>query len=250
MRDYGSKDDLHTKISGLNKDLENTKDDLQAIDDISAEYTKITDVEQYRRTLEKTLEDKQQKRDDALLAHNTAGNNLESYKESVAENPEEKVEQKKREFESQKALLAHWLHIKEVFLAQKAKLNANPMHDIAESFARYLGVISGGRVLSEFPNANKLEMQVYSENRLLDFGKLSEGTKDTVSLAFRLAVLDYLFPNGGGVIVLDDPFADMDVERTAKACALVKECAKRHQVIFLTCREDYCDMLGGNKIVL
>ena len=87
-----------------------------------------------------------------------------------------------------------------------------------------------------------------NENRLLDYGKLSEGTKETVSLAFRLAVLDHLFPDGGGVIVFDDPFTDMDAERSAQSCELVQECAKRHQVIFLTCREEYLDMLKGNVV--
>ena len=122
------------------------------------------------------------------------------------------------------------------------------MQDIAESLLHYLKAITGGKVSSEFPEADKLNMNIYSDDRLLDYGKLSEGTKETVSLAFRLAVLDHLFPEGGGVIVLDDPFTDMDAERTAQSCELLKKCAKKHQVIFLTCREDYISMLNGNRI--
>lgn len=91
-------------------------------------------------------------------------------------------------------------------------------------------------------------MSIYSENRLLDYGKLSEGTKETVSLAFRLAVLDHLFPEGGGVIVFDDPLTDMDADRAAQSCELIRECAKQHQVIFLTCREEYLDMLSGRVV--
>ena len=122
------------------------------------------------------------------------------------------------------------------------------MQDIADRFAHYLRVISGGKVESDFPEADKLNMNIYSDNKLLDYGKLSEGTKETVSLAFRLAVLDHLFPEGGGVIVFDDPFTDMDADRTAQSCELIRECAQRHQVIFLTCKEDYIDMFGGNEI--
>ena len=122
------------------------------------------------------------------------------------------------------------------------------MQDIANHFAHYLAVITDGKVSSEFPEANKLNMNIYSENRLLDYGKLSEGTKETVSLAFRLAVLDHLFPDGGGVIVFDDPFADMDAERTTQSCQLIKECAKRHQVIFLTCKAEYTDIFSGNFV--
>ena len=109
-------------------------------------------------------------------------------------------------------------------------------------------MISGGKVESDFPEADKLNMNIYSDNKLLDYGKLSEGTKETVSLAFRLAVLDHLFPEGGGVIVFDDPFTDMDADRTEQSCELIKECSKRHQVIFLSCKEEYVDMLCGNEI--
>ena len=71
---------------------------------------------------------------------------------------------------------------------------------------------------------------------------------NTVSLAFRIAVLDHLFPDGGGVIVFDDPLTDMDAERAVGACELLIDCSKRHQVVFLTCKEEYATILGGNVI--
>ena len=61
-------------------------------------------------------------------------------------------------------------------------------------------------------------------------------------------MLDHLFPEGGGVIVLGDPFNDMDKDSVAQSCLLLKECAKRHQVIFLTCHEEYLPALEGNLI--
>lgn len=136
-----------------------------------------------------------------------------------------------------------------MFRSLKEDINDNPMQDVADSFTHYLNVISDGKISSEFPEADRLDMNIYSDNRLLDYGKLSEGTKETVSVAFRLAVLDHLFPDGGGIIVFDDSFANMDAERAAQSCQLIKECAKRHQVIFLTCREEYLEMLNGNEIL-
>ena len=61
---------------------------------------------------------------------------------------------------------------------------------------------------------------------------------------------DHLFPEGGGIIVLDDPLVNMDAERTARACSLIRDCAERHQILFLTCREEYADLLEGNRITL
>ena len=160
------------------------------------------------------------------------------------------MEDAERRFAEQKELLAHWKHIDAVFAEHRAALSSSPMSDIAECFALNLELISGGRDAAELPDGNKLDFNVYSADRLVDYGKLSEGTKDTVSLAFRLAVLDHLFPDGGGVIVLDDPCTDMDAERAARSCELIQEYAGRHQVIFLTCREEYADSLGGNVIRL
>jgi len=42
----------------------------------------------------------------------------------------------------------------------------------------------------------------------------------------------------------------MDEERAARSCELIQEYTGRHQVIFLTCREEYADSLGGNVIWL
>jgi uncharacterized protein YhaN len=123
------------------------------------------------------------------------------------------------------------------------------MAGLSRRFAENLAALSSGKVVPEFPDEARLQMTIYSDDRQLDYGKLSEGTKDTVFLAFRLAVLDHLFPEGG-VIVLDDPFADMDPQRVSRSCALLKEYAARHQIIVLTCRDEYLPLLEGNQVML
>ena len=50
--------------------------------------------------------------------------------------------------------------------------------------------------------------------------------------------------------MLDDPCADMDEGRAARSCGLIRDCAGRHQVIFLTCREEYAALLGGRLLRL
>lgn len=248
--EYGSINELKVRAFDLKSELQKAKGSIIATEDIPDEYLTISDPEAYMESLKKILQDKRVLRENALKQKTDACSKLESYKESYSGDPKADVEEAKRTFDEQKELLNHWLHIKKVFCEQKESIRNNPMQDIADSFVRYLSIISAGRVSSEFPEANKLDMNIYSNDNQLDFRKLSEGTKETVSLAFRLAVLDHLFPEGGGIIVFDDPFTDMDAERAAQSCKLIKECAARHQVIFLTCREDYLGMLNGNNIRL
>ena len=248
--EYGSIGELKAKAYDLETELKKAEESVSGVEDIPSEYLRISDPDAYLERLRADLKSKRELREEALTAKTMAASRLEGYKENLACDPNEKVENASRRFEEKKALLKHWLHIGEVFKAQKESVHNNPMQDIADRFAGYLSAISGGRVSSEFPEENKLNMNIYSDNSLLDYGKLSEGTKETVSLAFRLAVLDHLFPDGGGVIVLDDPFTDMDDDRSEQSCELIKECAKRHQVIFMTCKNDYIEMLGGNTICL
>ena len=246
--EYGSVNDLKAKAYDFDMELRKAKELMIVSNDIPEKYLKIKDPQAYLEELQTNLKGKQAQREQALNAKTAAVSKLETYKENITEEPAEMVEKAERSLEEQKSLLRHWLHIQEVFKAQKETVQDNPMEDIAEHFTNYLEKISDGSISSEFPEADKLNMRVYSKNRLLDYGKLSEGTKETVSLAFRLAVLEHLFPEGNGVIVFDDPFTDMDAERTAASLELIKECAKRHQVIFLTCKEEYLDKLDGKVI--
>lgn len=248
VAEYGSINDLKVKAFEAEKELKKAEESVLGAQDIPAEYISISDPDTHIEKLKNNLKNKQSLREEALTSKTAAASKLESYKENIGDDPAGDMEKAKRIFEEQKTLLNHWRHIEEVFKVQKENISNNPMQDIADRFTQYLGIISGGKITSEFPQADKLNINIFSDNKLLDYGKLSEGTKETTSLAFRLAVLDHLFPDGGGIIVFDDPLTDMDAERAEQSCKLIKECAKKHQVIFLTCREEYVDMLAGNNI--
>ncbi len=219
--DYGSVEDLKSRAAAAEKDLIKKKESLKEIQDIPAEYANIADPERYLEELKAVKDQKQRLREEALKEKADANSKLENYRESLSDDPAARVEAAERVFAEKEALLKHWIHISKVFYDLKQNVQNNPMQDIADSFTRYLGMISDGRISSEFLDPEKLNMNIYSGSSLLDYEKLSEGTKETVSLAFRLAVLDHLFPEGDGVIVFDDPFTDMDADRTAQSCRLL-----------------------------
>lgn len=246
--EYGSINDLKAKAFDLEMERQKTEESVSSVADIPAEYAYITDPDAHLAALQAEAKSQQALREQALTRKTEAVSRLESVTADVDGDPIANEANTRRKLEETKAKLAHWKHIYEVFLAQKENVHNNPTQDIADRFLHYLSVISDGRISSDFPDCEKLNMLIYSNDILLDYGKLSDGTKETVSLAFRLAVLDHLFPDGGGVIVMDDPFNDMDSDRVAQSCLLLKECAKRHQVIFLTCREEYLPALEGNLI--
>ena len=246
--EYGCISDLETRVYDLEAELKRAEESIASLQEIPAEYHSVSDPEAYLEQLRRTLKQRQLLRETALTEKTAAVSRLQDRREHSDEDPVAKLEQTKRSFAQQKELLHHWVHIEEVFRSLREDLRNNPMQSLADQFAHYLRLISGDSVTSAFPDQEKLHVSIYSrDEKVLDYGMLSEGTKETVSLAFRLAVLDHLFPDGG-VIVLDDPFTDMDADRTEQACRLIMDCAQRHQVIFLTCKEDYLTMLQGNII--
>ena len=246
--DFGSIEGLKAKAYDITAELEKAKSAMTGTENIPGEYLTVSNPEAFLEALRAKVKTAQATREAALNASTAAASRLEAYTEALKGDPAAAAEQAEISFNEQRELLDHWLHIKEVFDRKKSELADNPMQDIADRFTHYLSLISGGIISSEFPERDRLNINIYSDNRLLDYGKLSEGTKDTVYLAFRLAALEHLFPEGGGVVVLDDPFTDMDAERAEQSCRLVKDFAKKHQVIFLTCREEYLNMLKGNII--
>ena len=126
-------------------------------------------------------------------------------------------------------------------------MKGNPTVDIEDKFNSYLEIISKGK-LSLVDMDDKLNVKLASDNHAMSYDILSEGTKDTVSLAFRLAMLEHIFPEGGGLAIFDDPFTDMDPNRVAEACKLIEKLAQNNQVIFVTCDEKYVAMMDGNVL--
>ena len=68
--------------------------------------------------------------------------------------------------------------------------------------------------------------------------QLSQGTRDQLALALRLAVVDLVAQEVPLPLVLDDPFVHWDEERLARARAMVSALARERQVLLLTHRSE------------
>lgn len=244
----------YSSISDLQKSVDQAKNDLQKLnaqkeEQIPEEYQYISDPEQYQSNLEKRLSQASQFREDAFNEKVRAEADRDQFLKDRSDlDLQEQYESAEQKFNQLKEDLAHWKHIQQVFKEEKEKVASHPLDDLTKHFEEYLNLLTDGSVTAETKDPEKLDLTVYSGNNLMNYERLSEGTKDTVSLAFRLAVLDHLFPDGGGIIALDDPFTDMDEKRLQAACRLVQKSSVKHQIIFLTCREDVAESLGGNQI--
>ncbi len=66
----------------------------------------------------------------------------------------------------------------------------------------------------------------------------SEGNRELLGICTRLALADAVFTQELPVLILDDPFVNLDDKKTAAAKKLVKELSKKYQIVYLTCKSE------------
>ena len=246
---YGKDDTVNAMKSCLSKvEIEIGK--LDSIEDDAAnipeKYLKLTDLDEYKSYLNSNIDNANHNikeaeavlREDERKLGDVALDDLRIYIDDAA-----------LELQRHKDEYGRWKHILEVLEnTREIMAGESTMPDVKERFARYLSVITEGRIVLQSMDDN-MDINIYSGNNPIKYAILSEGTKDTIALAFRLAILEHLFPEGGGLVVFDDPFTEMDESRTRQACKLVQKFADTgNQVIFVTCDNKYRQLLSGKLI--
>ena len=73
---------------------------------------------------------------------------------------------------------------------------------------------------------------------LREMGYYSEGLRELVGLCTRFAFADAVFQKEPPTLILDDPFVNLDDTKTEAAKRLVKELAKKYQIVYLTCKSE------------
>jgi len=247
--EYGKEktlDSIEEKLAGVKAEL----DKLDSIEadaaNIPEKYREIEDVDSFKNELKNNINNANQQIQDSekdLREHekklgDVAPDDIRTQIDDVA-----------IELQKLKDDCKRWNHIFTVLKSTRDNMaGESTMSDVREKFAEYLSVITDGRIALKSMDEN-MDVNIQSGGNHMTYEILSEGTKDTIGLAFRLAMLEHLFPNGGGLVIFDDPFTEMDENRTKQSCKLVQKFADNgNQVIFVTCDNKYKELLSGTTI--
>ena len=244
---YISTDKLRDGVEELKRQIRESEKKLCVAEEIPREYQNISDPAQYDAELCAEIEDIEAEIEGYRTALGEAERKLG---DRSAEEYSDELAKAEADFEEKKISHSRWKHIYEVFRQLKEETKGNPMQDVAEKFREYLSAISDGGVFVLSEMDEQMTVKLASGDRALTYEILSNGTKETISLAFRLAMLEHLFPDGGGLAVFDDPFTDMDPKRAEQSCRLIQKYAEKNQVIFITCDSKYRQMMSGNVIFM
>lgn len=141
------------------------------------------------------------------------------------------------------------LKVIEVFQKKLEEMDQNSFQPLVKSFSKYLSELT----LNNYQTAqidDSFNVDIQKGDVPMPHELLSTGTKDCVALALRFAIIEVLYGENPGIIILDDCLVDLDPQRKEKAIELIQKFAHKNQVIFTTCNPQTANELGGNIINL
>lgn len=113
-------------------------------------------------------------------------------------------------------------------------LSGNYLGTIQKSFGNYLGRMTG-EDREKILVTGDLEVRLERQGQARELAYFSAGQTDLVMLCMRFALVDALFSDVKPFVILDDPFVNLDDERTEQALALLKDLARDRQILYLVC---------------
>ena len=129
-----------------------------------------------------------------------------------------------------------------LLLKARESLTARYSDPIRAGFSRYWETITSRSAAGVYLDANSA-VTVDEMGRQRPTALLSTGYQDLAGICLRIALADAMYPFGRSEcppLILDDPFTNLDDEKTAGAMRLLKMASERYQIIYFTCSKTRC----------
>lgn len=115
----------------------------------------------------------------------------------------------------------------------KENLSMRYLDKMSSGFKSYCDMLSGKP--DDFIITPELEISVERVGKVKEQAYFSVGIQDMMNLAMRLSLADALFEKEQPMLILDDPFVNLDDTKLNNSLKMLKELANTRQIIYLTC---------------
>ena len=229
--DLRKAEELRTELEALTAKLQRFEEEHRQ--ELNAPVSQQReDLDQLRRE-EATLQILQDEISGELLSRNQMRNQLRQQmdQEGELQTKLEMWQEKRAEGKEKARILDDTL----TFLEKaREKLQTSYLGPVREAFGGYMQ-----RLMDEDPENillnTELEVNLERGGQARELGYFSAGQTDTVMLCMRLALVDALYPENAPLLILDDPFVNLDDARTRQALALLRDIAEEKQILYLVC---------------
>lgn len=163
---------------------------------------------------------------------------LERLKEKAEQIPELEEEEERLNREIEEETREHGLLEKTAEYLKKAReqFSIRYLKELQQGMEKYLEVFSEGEIKAPSLDV-KLKVKMQEGGASRDLEAFSAGWQDMVQIAERFAIIDVLYEKEQPILILDDPFVNLDTEKQKRAMKLLGQLGERWQMIYFTCHE-------------
>ena len=204
------------------------------------------ETEQLHQTICAYLEDEQRKLEKlAFLADEREASykrmeghqaDLEQLQVQLEEWEENKLrlEELKNIQEQEQQKYNHILKVQEYLSKAKENITNKYATPILESFSKYYEMISSDGAENFLIDANT-NITVTEQGKQRETNTLSSGYRDLIGICLRVALVDAMYKEESPVLIMDDPFTNLDDEKMNAAKKFLEYIAEKYQIIYFTC---------------
>lgn len=161
-----------------------------------------------------------------LSSMQEAWDNVESMEDEL-EVLQEDIDRRSRQYE----LLGM---TKKLLEDARSSFTARYTEPVMQGFRKYYRILTGTECDNYQMDANT-KLQVIEGNMPREIGYMSLGNRDLIGICMRMALVEAMYDDRQPFLILDDPFVNLDENRTKGAMRFLAEIAKEYQVIYFTC---------------
>ncbi|MBR6094905.1 MAG: AAA family ATPase [Lachnospiraceae bacterium] len=207
-------DDTPTDVVSLEEKLSELMGRLQTVNEKLDEKALI--ISQYDRTIENTVQQIEE---------------LDTYKDRLEEK-EEAYEEAKKRYDLVARTGEYLSKSKDSFIARF-------MSPIKDSFEKYYALMAScDAEIGEFRVDAEMNFHKKEEGAYHEIHTQSEGYSDMIGICIRFALLDVMYKDERPMVIMDDPFVNLDAGHLLGAKEFLKEVSKEYQILYFTCHED------------
>ena len=152
----------------------------------------------------------------------------------------ERLEVKEKEYRKEADILAK---TEEFLNKARESFQSKYMQPLQNGLHKYLSLIDSpegtqsGYAIDDFELDMDLNIKLSYLGSTKGAEYLSQGYQDLVALCSRLALVDVLYPEEKPILILDDPFTNLDDRKIKEALKLLHTIADERQTVYFTCHD-------------
>lgn len=117
----------------------------------------------------------------------------------------------------------------------REQFTARYMAPISNAFRKYYDILVGIAEEKSWQIDANISFRIREQGELRETKWLSAGYQDLIGVCMRLALADAMYRGEKPFLILDDPFVNLDEEKTKRGMQLLMKVSEEYQILYFTC---------------